>query len=260
MNLFNKIIVVTGAGSGLGRAIAAGFCADGARVVGIGRTSADLEETARHCGPQKMQFIVGDVAQQQDVERLFSEAVRLYGRVDVLVNNAALYPKVAFLESSQEEWNRVICTNVIGMASCCRAVLPGMLERGFGRIVNLGSFAWKSPVPNSSAYSASKGAVSALTKALAAEIDRDRYPDVLINELIPGAVRTRMSEIGENPVDVYPHARFVVNLPRNGSTGRTFVQSALHVETRGLRARLKSFVGRASGRLLHGKRSGTDRG
>lgn len=242
MNLSDKTVVVTGAGSGLGRGIALGFCSDGASVMGIGRTGGDLEETARLCGAEKMHFVVGDVARPDDVRRLFSEAVRRHGKVDILVNNAALYPKVAFLESSHEEWSRVISTNVIGMALCCREVLPGMLDRGFGRIINLGSFAWKRPIPNSSAYSASKGAVRALTKALATEIDRNQYPDVLINELIPGMVRTRMSEIGEEPINVYPHVRFVASLPRNGPTGKTFMQSTLHIEDYGLRARLKRFA------------------
>jgi NAD(P)-dependent dehydrogenase (short-subunit alcohol dehydrogenase family) len=250
MDFSDKIVVVTGAGSGLGRGIAAGFCSDGARVMGIGRTRGDLEETARLCGIERMHFVAGDVARPDDVKRLFSEAIQRHGKVDILVNNAALYPKVAFLESSHEEWRRVISTNLIGMALCCREALPGMLERGFGRIINLGSFAWKAPIPNSSAYSASKGAVPPLTKALATEIDRVRYPDVLINELVPGVVRTRMSEIGQEPIDVYPHVRFVASLPRNGPTGRTFSESRLHIEDYGLRARLKRFVSKATRGLV----------
>jgi 2-hydroxycyclohexanecarboxyl-CoA dehydrogenase len=250
MDFSDKTVVVTGAGSGLGRGIAVGFCSDGARVMGIGRTSADLEETARLCGAERMHFVVGDVARPDDVKRLFSEAIHRYGKVDILVNNAALYPKVAFLESSHEEWSRVIYTNVIGMALCSREALPGMLERGFGRIINLGSFAWKAPIPNSSAYSTSKGAVGPFTKALAAEIDKSRYPDVLVNELVPGRVRSRMSEVGEEPIAVYPHVRFVASLPRNGLTGRTFEQSRLHIEDYGLRARLKRFVARASRGLI----------
>jgi 3-oxoacyl-[acyl-carrier protein] reductase len=243
-----KTVVVTGAGSGMGRAFAAGFCADGASVVGISRTRGDLEETARVCGAEKMSFVVGDVSRPQDVERLFAEAHRRHGKVDILVNNAALHPKVAFLEMSHEEWSRVIETNVIGMALCCRAALPGMLERGYGRIINLGSLAWRGPIPKSSAYSASKGAVGPLTRALAAEIDTARYPDVLINELLPGIVKTRMSETGEEPAEIYRHARFVASLPRNGPTGKTFLQSALYVENRGLRARLSRFVRRLPGK------------
>jgi NAD(P)-dependent dehydrogenase (short-subunit alcohol dehydrogenase family) len=250
MDFSDKAVVVTGAGSGIGRAIAAGFCSEGANVMGIGRTRADLEETASLCAAGRMQFVVGDVARREDVERLFAEAVRLYGKADILVNNAALYPKVAFLESSHEEWSRVIQTNVVGIALCCRVALPGMLERGFGRILNLGSLAWLGPIPNSSAYSASKGAVRPFTKALAAEIDRRRYPDVLINELLPGVVRTRMSESGEDPAEIYRHARFVASLPRNGPTGKTYLQSALYIENYGLRARLKRFIGRVSGGLV----------
>ena len=250
MDFSDKAVIVTGAGSGIGRAIAAGFCSDGANVMGIGRTRADLEETASFCEVGRMQFVVGDVARPEDVERLFSDVVRLYGKADILVNNAALYPKVAFLESSHEEWSRVIQTNVVGMALCCRVALPGMLERGFGRILNLGSLAWMGPIPNSSAYSASKGAVRPFTKALAAEIDRSRYPDVLINELLPGVVRTRMSENGEDPAEIYQHARFVASLPRNGPTGKTYLQSALYIENYSLRARLKRFIGRVSGGLV----------
>lgn len=253
MMFSGRTVVVTGAGLGIGRAIATGFCSDGANVVGIGRTREDLEETARLCEGGRMQFVVGDVGRPEDVGRLFSEAVRRHGKVDILVNNAALYPKAAFLDSSHEDWARVIQTNVIGMALCCRAALPGMLERGYGRILNLGSFAWRGPIPNSSAYSASKGAVRPFTKALAAEVDRSRYPDVQINEFIPGMVRTRMSESGQDPAEVYPHARFVAALPRNGPTGKTFIQSTLYVEDHGLRARLKRFLRRVSGTLPRGE-------
>jgi NAD(P)-dependent dehydrogenase (short-subunit alcohol dehydrogenase family) len=245
-----KIVVVTGAGSGIGRAFAAGFCADGASVMGIGRTRQDLEETARLCDVGRMRFVVGDIARTDDVERLFTEAVRLYGKVDILVNNAALYPKDSFLESTHENWSHVIQTNLVGMAHCCRLALPGMLERGFGRILNLGSLAWMGPIANSSAYSASKGAVRPFTKALAAEIDRTRYPDVLINELLPGIFRTRMSEHGGDPRNVYQHARFVASLPRNGPTGKTFLQSTPYHEDHGLRARLRRLIGRASGGLV----------
>jgi NAD(P)-dependent dehydrogenase (short-subunit alcohol dehydrogenase family) len=244
-----KTAIVTGAGSGVGRAIAVGLCADGADVVGIGRTLQDLEQTAALCEPGRMQFVVGDVSRPEAVERLYAEAFRRHGKVDILVNNAALYPKVGFLESSHEDWSRVIQTNVLGVALCCRAVLPGMLERGHGRILNLGSFAWKGPIPKSSAYAASKGAVRALTRALAAEIDRARHPDVLVNEFIPGIVRTRMSETGLDPGAVYPHARFVASLPPNGPTGQTFLLSSLQIEDRGLRFRLKQFLRRVlSGR------------
>jgi NAD(P)-dependent dehydrogenase (short-subunit alcohol dehydrogenase family) len=248
VNLHDKTVVVTGAGSGIGRASAIGFSRDGATVIGIGRTADKLYETARLCAPGTMHCVVGDIAQPRDVERLFSEASHDGRAVDVLVNNAALYPKEAFLEASIEQWIHALQTNVIGMALCCRMALPGMLKRGFGRVINLGSLAWRKPVPKSSAYAASKAAVRAFTIGLAAEIDRARYPDVLINELLPGFVKTAMSEHGVEPAQVYPHVRFVACLPKGGPTGMTFLQSSVYFEERGPRARLQRLAARLLGR------------
>lgn len=247
MDFSGKTVIVTGAGSGIGRAAAVGFCADGAQVVGIGRTQAALEQTVALCRPGTMSFIVGDVANPADVERLFAQARERTGRVDVLVNNAALYPRQGFLEGTHDDWKRVIEVNVIGMALCCRMALPGMLESGHGRIVNLGSFAWRGPIPRSSAYSVSKGAVGPLTKAIAGEIDRGRHPDVLVNQLMPGIVRTRMSESGEEAEAIYPHIRFVASLPAGGPSGETFVQSRLYEEQVGRRTRLKRWLKKTLG-------------
>ncbi len=243
-----KVVVVTGAGTGVGRGLAVGFARDGAQVVGISRTAADLARTAELCTPGSFHAVVGSVASEADVERLFAETIARHGRVDVLVNNAALYPKRLFLESSHREWAEVIETNVLGMALCCRKALPGMLERGHGRILNIGSFAWRGPIPGASAYSTSKAAVPVLTKSIAAEIDRARYPDVLVNELLPGVFRTRMSEQGEDPMDAYPHARVVASLPSGGPTGATFVRSEIFVEYAGIRAKLRRIAAKLIGR------------
>jgi NAD(P)-dependent dehydrogenase (short-subunit alcohol dehydrogenase family) len=240
----NKTVVLTGAGSGIGRAFAQGFARDGAEVVAIGRTRADLEATAALCGG-KMRFVVGDVTREADVDRLFAEAG---GKVDVLINNAAQYPKKTFLESSHAEWTHAFETNVIGLALCCRKALPGMLERGHGRIINMGSFAWRGPIPASSAYCSSKAAVTVFTKALANEIDRARHPDVLVNELLAGQFRTRMSDVGEDPADAYPHARTVASLPAGGPHGEIFLHSAIFVEEGGLRSRVKRRLRRLLGR------------
>jgi NAD(P)-dependent dehydrogenase (short-subunit alcohol dehydrogenase family) len=242
-----KVVVVTGAGSGVGRGFAVGFARDGAQVVGFSRTVADLACTAELCGPGKMHGVVGSVAVEADVDRLFAETMQRYGRVDILVNNAALYPKIGFLESPWSDWAQVIETNVLGMALCCRKALPGMMERGHGRIINIGTFAWRGPIPDASAYSVSKAAVPVLTKAIAVEIDRERYPDVLVNELVPGIYRTRMSDAGEDPMDAYAHARVVASLPSGGPTGSTFVRSELWVEHVGIRAKLRRILAKLAG-------------
>jgi NAD(P)-dependent dehydrogenase (short-subunit alcohol dehydrogenase family) len=222
---------------------------DGAQVVAVGRTEADLAETARLHGEGRMHYVVGDVSVAADVERLFAEAEERHGKVDVLINNAAVYPKVLFLESDMDDWEKAIEINVVGMARCCHRALPGMLERGFGRILNVGSFAWKGPMPTASAYSTSKGAVSALTKSIACEIDRGRYPDVLVNEFLPGVTRTRMTpDRGDDPMDVYSHARPVVTLPAGGPHGRIFLMGQLFEEDYGLRSRIHRLVKKLVGR------------
>lgn len=240
-----KSVIVTGAGSGIGRALAIGFCGDGATVVGFGRTSSDLEGTAHQCGG-RMHCVVGDLARAEDVERLFAEAHRRCGKVDILVNNAASYPKQSFIDSTADAWAAAIQINVVALAHCCRLALPGMLARGYGRIINLGSMAWLSPIPASTAYSTSKAAVMAFTRALATEIDSGRYPDVLVNELLTGIVKTRMSDDGIAPAEVYPHARHVALLPAGGPTGQVFLQSTLLVEKPGLRTRLRRVLSRAT--------------
>jgi NAD(P)-dependent dehydrogenase (short-subunit alcohol dehydrogenase family) len=243
-----KVVVITGAGSGVGRGFAVGFARDGAHVVGISRTVEDLAHTAELCAPGEIHWVVGSIAIEADVDRLFAETMKRYGRVDILVNNAALYPKIGFLESSWSDWVLVIETNVLGMALCCRKALPGMIERGHGRIINIGTFAWRGPIPGASAYSVSKAAVPVLTKAIATEIDRERYPDVLVNELVPGIYRTRMSDTGEDPMDAYVHARVVASLPSGGPTGATFVGSQLWVEHVGIRAKVRRILSKLMGR------------
>ncbi len=245
----NEVVVVTGAGVGIGRELAVGFAADGARVVGISRTEADLQETARLCGGHAMHCVVGDISRSQDVERLFCEAEEQHGKVDILVNNAAVYPKCEFLASTMDDWANALEVNVVGMARCCHRALPGMLERGHGRIINLGSFAWKGPIPTASAYSTSKAAVHALTKAIACEIDRERYPDILVNELNPGMVHTRMTpDGGDDPKGVYAHARTVASLPPGGPNGALFEEGELHEAPVGRKERLKRKLGKLVGK------------
>lgn len=244
---FSKMsVVITGASGGLGRAMAVGFASDGATVIGFGRNEDGLAETQRLCPVGKMFWVAGDLTREADVQQLFAEATDRSGRVDILVNNGARYPRKAFVGEPFDDWEHAVLTNVIGTARCCHLALPGMLERGFGRIINVGTFAWMGPIPNASAYSTSKGAIRPLTRSLASEVDRARYPDVLINEFSPGKFRTAMSDEGEDPAAVYPYLKFVVSLPSGGPTGETFFKSDMLQEPVRIKTRIKRTLSKAT--------------
>jgi len=246
MNQFRRV-VVTGAGTGIGRALCAGFTFDDYVVVGLGRTLSTLEETKTVCKNGLFSYFAVDVSDSEAVTATLTRIAAEVGTIDVLVCNAAVYPKVYFLDQPADEWTRALTINVCGVANCCRAVLPAMLEQNAGRIVIVGSFADISPLPGTSVYSASKGALHPLTRALSVEIDRQRYPNVLINELNPGATRTAMSEGGHEPNAVYPWLKSIVDLPSGGPTGRIFLCDREFQPNEGRRARLKRYLLRRLG-------------
>jgi len=231
MDLDGKTIVITGGSRGIGRFLARGFAADGAGVIIFGRNEKDLKETAS-VNPEKISIVAGDITIEADVDRLCNDATHRYGKIDVLVNNAGIINNGAFVEQSFKEWESVIRVNLIGLAMCTYKVLPGMMERGHGRIVNLASRAAEQCYTTWSAYSASKAGVISFTRAIAAEAGPPAYPDILINALIPGPTKTEMyresgldPSIAQDPQAVYPHTRFVVDLPPNGPHGKIFWNS-----------------------------------
>jgi len=194
--LTNKVVMVTGVGSGLGQALSVALAREGGRVIGIARREESLAETSKlahateHHG--SFQGYVADVSDFAAVEAVVAEVAETSGAIDILFNNAAVYPHISFMQESAEDWARAINVNVNGVANVCKAVLPGMLSAGRGRIFNLGSFADLAPIPDSAAYSASKGAVRALTKAIAADL-ADVDADIEVHEWIPGHLKTQMS-------------------------------------------------------------------
>jgi NAD(P)-dependent dehydrogenase (short-subunit alcohol dehydrogenase family) len=228
MTVQDRVIVVTGAGSGIGRALAVGFARDGAQVVGFDRDAAGLGTTAAGCDGRLL-ALAGDVTSDDDVRRLVRETEDRFGRIDALVNNAGIANMGTLLDRPFADWVAVIEVNLIGLARCTHAVLPGMLKRGHGRIVNVASRSAESPAPAMSAYSATKAGVLSFTKAVAREIAQAGATDVLVNALIPGPTDTpiwgRARPELRPPEAVYPHARFVVELPAGGPTGRVFFDS-----------------------------------
>ena len=172
-SLGGKVAIVTGGAQGIGAAIASGLEAEGATVV-----VADLN--APEGGIQ------ADVASEEDVSRMVEEALELHGRIDVLVNNAGLYASLemrAFTEIPLEEWNRVMEVNVASMFLTSRAVVPVMREQGSGKIVNISSGTPFRGVPFLLHYVTSKGAIVALTRALAKELGKD---SIHVNCVAPG--------------------------------------------------------------------------
>jgi NAD(P)-dependent dehydrogenase (short-subunit alcohol dehydrogenase family) len=155
MSVASKVVVVTGAASGIGRAVALGFDGDGARVVGFDVNQAGLEETARMC-EERMLSVVGDVCSEADIDRLVAVALERYSRIDVLFNNAGISDGGVFPEIAFERWSKTIQINLIGAALCIHRVLPLMLKQGYGRIINVASRAAQSTATRGSAYAASK--------------------------------------------------------------------------------------------------------
>jgi 3-oxoacyl-[acyl-carrier protein] reductase len=184
--LQGQVALVTGGGRGIGRNIALELVAAGMSVVVTGRTREEVEATASEIGGRAL---VGDVSKREDVERWFSEA----GEIDLLVNNAgmAIEEDAATWELDPAGWWHVFEVNVLGVYLCCRAAIPGMLERGRGRIVNVASGAAYLPGLKSTAYGASKAAVHRFSEALANELEPRGIP---VFSISPGLVKTRMTE------------------------------------------------------------------
>ncbi|OLE19042.1 MAG: dehydrogenase [Actinobacteria bacterium 13_1_20CM_4_68_12] len=179
--LEGSVAVVTGGAQGIGNAIARGLAAEDARVV-----VADLQRAEEAARPLGGVGLVVDVSDESQVERMVEDVIERCGRIDILVNNAGLYASLEmrpFTEIPIDEWRRVMDVNVLSMFLTCRAVVPRMREQGGGRIVNISSGTPFRGVPFLLHYVTSKGAIVALTRALAKELGGD---EVLVNCVAPG--------------------------------------------------------------------------
>jgi len=192
--LAGKKAVVTGGARGIGRGIAEGFAAEGADVAIMdvapaSAAGAVLKALTAH--GRRGLYLEADVSNEESVNNAIGEVIREFGGVDVLVNNAGIVHEALVEDLDAKDWDRVLAVNLRGTFLCTRAVLPGMLKQGGGRIINIASQLGQIGGSTMAPYSASKAGVIGFTRALAREVS-DRH--VLVNAIAPGPVETAMLE------------------------------------------------------------------
>ena len=192
MKLNGRVAVITGAGRGIGRAIALAYAREGAKLALAARSESELEAAVGVVSELGAEAIAvpTDVTSQEDTERLARAVADRFGRIDVLVNNAGISGPVGPLQGNDiADWVNTISVNVNGTFLVCRAVIPVMLEQGCGKIINLSGAGATNAWSNMSAYCSSNAAVVRLTEVLAQELDGQ---GITVNALGPGSVHTSM--------------------------------------------------------------------
>ena len=241
MRLTDRVVIVTGGGQGIGRAYALGLAAEGARVV-----VADIADPAlvvKEIEARGGQALgVGcDVSQEGDTQHLATTAMARFGRIDVLVNNAAVYGTLkrrSFMEIPVEEWDRVMAVNLRGLFLCARAVFPAMKAQGKGKIINIASSTFFKGVPHYIHYTTSKGGVVGFTRSLARELGDF---GIRVNAIAPGFtlsgenekniseerkaanIRMRMLQRAQVPEDLVGTVVFLASDDSDFMTGQTIV-------------------------------------
>ena len=194
MKFQGKVAMITGASVGIGRAVALCFAEQGADLVLLdinNETLLTVGEEAKKFGSRVLTYEC-DVSSEERVNEVVSNAIKCFGKIDILVNNAALWrDRSSFAESSSDLWKRYMDVNVMGVYYCTRAVIGNMLENGYGRIINVASVAGVYGNANMVHYSATKGAIITMTKALAKEVTEK---GVLVNCVSPGSVSPSQNE------------------------------------------------------------------
>ena len=198
MRLQGKTALITGGGTGIGRSIAEVFAKEGARVAICGRRQEKLDEAAAAIGDQAL-AIQADISELHEVEHLVAETMGRWGRIDILVNNAAtITSRTPLVNTPVEAWDRMNDVNVRAVFIICKAVLSRMMQQAGGSIINIASVSGQRGQPGNSAYSTTKGAIMNLTRSIA--VDYGPY-GIRANSISPALVRTEMAETRLKPGD-----------------------------------------------------------
>jgi len=193
MRLKNKVAIITGAGSGIGRGIALIFSKEEAKVVIADWSEEGGKETIKQIKKQggEAVFVKTDVSSASDIDQMVKTCLDQFGRVDILVNNAGILRSSVFHETSEKDWDAVLNVNLKGAFLGCKRVIPEMLKQGKGKIINIASIAGLVGFANLSAYCASKGGIIALTKEMTLEYAPKK---INVNCICPGIIKTAMTK------------------------------------------------------------------
>ena len=215
MSLEGKVAVVTGSGRGLGKAMAIALAQAGADLVVISRTSAEIEETARHIEDRERKALAfrADVTIPDEVDEVVKQTMDLFGRIDILVNNAGGAIVKSLQEMTMEEWRSTLDTNLTSLFLFCKAVGPHMIAQGRGKIINISSIDGAGGQAGLVAYCASKGGVIQFTKALA--VEWAKY-NIQVNGIGPGAFYTKPMAVVLDDGKLGPLRRKKIPLGREG--------------------------------------------
>src|SRR4051794_32105625 len=193
LDLSGKVAVVIGGTSGIGRAIAHGLAEAGADVVPTSRREEQVEAAAAEIqerGRRSLR-VTSDVSDRTSLQHALAETVKAFGKVDILVNSAGRTKRAPTIDFSEQDWNDIMETNLTGTLRACQIFGRHMLDRGYGRIINIASLSTFVSLHEVAAYSASKAAVASLTKSLAVEWSSR---GVRVNAIAPGVFRTALNE------------------------------------------------------------------